>query len=245
MDRMPTETLANIMAASEDGQRLEQMDGMRRRCRSECLQISPIVHHRSNGNDFLKSTMPNGGDYYRDGSIPSNGKRNFTHMNIDHSLHHKDNIKENISMDEASGIKTNDYVDHRRYEKLQLYGEKSTRRQNYLYNLSEEDCGVGKDYYDLISIVSQDFDGQSDNKLMPKPFRDEVSKSMNGHAAAIEANCVRRTRARSESEQTEFYQVPNHHLHSAEVSIRIDLILLRADLQLHVAHARTHKMVHF
>lgn len=141
-------------------------------------------------------------------------------MTIDHGLRQKENIKENISMDESDGIKANDYADHRRYEKLQMYGDKAaSRRQNYLYNLSEEDCD-GKDYYDLISIVANDFDGQSDIKLMPKPFRDEVSKTMNGHAK-LEASCLRRTRARSESEHTEFYQVPNHQQDSSEVSFPI------------------------
>lgn len=216
MDRLPSETLAKIVSATEDGQRLEQMDGIRRRCHSECLQMSPIVHH-SNGNDFLKSAIPNG-DYHRDGNMVSNGKRNFTHIAIDHSLHQKENIKENISMDESDGIKANDYVEHRRYEKLQLYGDKAvSRRQNYLYNLSEEDCD-GKDYYDLLTIVTNDFDGQPDIKLMPKPFRDEVSKSMNGHAK-MEENSLRRARARSESEHTEFYPVRNQQHDSSEVSI--------------------------
>lgn len=226
MDRLPAETLAKIVSAAEDGHRLEQLDGIRRRCHSECLQMSPIVHH-SNGNDFLKSSMPNG-DYHRDGNIAPNGKRNFAHMAIDHSLHQKENIKENISMDESDGIKANDYTDHCRYEKLQLYGDKSaSRRQNYLYNLSEEDCD-GKDYYDLMSIVAHDFDGQSDIKLMPKSFRDEVSMSMNGHAK-IDSICLRRARARSESEHTEFYQVPNHRADSSEVSIK-RTIRLRAAL---------------
>lgn len=220
MDRLPTETLAKIVSVAEDGQHLEQIDGIRRRCHSECLQMSPIIHH-SNGTDFLKSAISNG-EYHRDGSIASNGKRNFTHMTHDHGLHQKENIKENISMDESDGIKANDYADHCRYEKLHLYGDKAvSRRQNYLYNLSEEDCD-GKDYFDLISIVANDFDSQSDIKLMPRPFRDEVSKTMNGHSD-IEQNCLRRTRAHSESEHTEFYQVPNHQRDPSEVSIPYSL----------------------
>lgn len=227
MDRMPTETLAKIVNAVDDGQHMEQMDGIRRRCHSECLQISPIIHH-SNGSDFLKSAMPNG-DYHRDGNIVTNGKRNFTHMNIDHGLHQKENIKENISMDESDGIKANDYPDHCRYEKLHLYGDKSvSRRQNYLYNLSEEDCD-GKDYYDFISIVANDFGGKAEVKLMSRPFCDEVSKSMNEHTKIEEQNCLRRTRARSESEHTKFCQVPNHQRDSStEVSRECRL---RADLQ--------------
>lgn len=224
MDRLPTESLAKLGNASEDGQHLEQMEGMRRRCRSECLQMSPIVHH-SNGNDFVKTSLPNG-DYHCDVGIASNGKRNFAHIAIDHSLQQqqKENIKENISMDhQTDGIKTNDFPDHFRYEKLQLYGDKSAnRRQNYLYNLSEEDCD-GKDYYDLMSMVTaNDFDSQTDIKLMPKPLCDEVSKSMNGHGHGHAKNesrkFLRRTRARSESEHTEFYQVPNYQSNPSEVS---------------------------
>lgn len=215
MERLPTEKLAKMVNGAEDGQHLEQMDGIRRRCQSECLQMSPIIHH-SNGSEFLKSAMSNG-DYHRDGTIASNGKRNFTHLTHEHGLRQKENIKENISMDESDGMKANDYVDHCRYEKLHLYGDKSASlRQNYLYNLSEEDCD-GKDYFDIISIVANDFDDQPDIKVVPRPFRDEVSKSMNGHANT-EPNCPRRVRARSESDHTDIYQVPNRQCDPSEVS---------------------------
>lgn len=100
---------------------LDQPNGIRRRCRSECLQMSPMIH-RSNGHD-------NNGQFcarpVTDATFSPNGKRIFSDC-----FHHKDNSKENISMEEID-VKTIEFNDHIRYEK-------PAKKPNFLFNLSEE-----------------------------------------------------------------------------------------------------------
>lgn len=251
MDAMPTsgqlsECLTKTGSATDQGsprssaQHLDQPNLiLRRRCRSECLQMSTIVHtngiNEQNGYDYEHLNeiccKPANADFRNtsgqhglqrsvylsngDSANSPNSKRIYSHIDSAQSgnLQHKENIKENISMDE-SDIKITDYNDFR-YETPQLYGEK-VKKPNFLYNLNEEN---DKEYFDIISIVSNDFT-EPDIKLVGKKLRDESRincNNLNGYS--VESKSQRRTRARSESEQNECYQVPKQHvLHNQDNS---------------------------
>lgn len=230
-----------------NGLHFEQQPSMilRRRCRSECLQMSPIVHHplESSGIDQInelvskpmnsecrnietnvqqRSTFPHNGD---NGVQAVNSKRivgNFEPYQPANFLH-EDNIKENISMDECDN-NVNEFSDFTRYEKLQIYGD-NPKKQHFLYNLNEEG---DKEYFDIFSMVARDFN-VADVRLMEKKLKNEaavaaatvaavVCHNGNGETAEVIKNGHRRPRARSESEHAEFYQVPKQHVLHSDVS---------------------------
>lgn len=171
---------------------LDQPNGVRRRCRSECLQMSPVIHH-SNGFDLsapfsCKATLTNGD--YRDTNFPVNGKRIFADC-----FNHTEYSKENIAMgdNEAS---VNDFVDHHRFEKL-------SKKTNILYNAKED--SADKEYFEILTMANNDVE----SKLKAK--RDSNIKfSANG-------DHVQRIRA-CKMEQSEPSQVPKQQARVKENS---------------------------
>lgn len=212
---------------------------LRRQYRSECSQLSPTsVHSQSseqNGHEHetVCKTI-NGLDYRNlntsaqsrtafqsngnsDAISATNGKRAFAHheSHKPNDLQQKENIKENISMDDTDII-PGDYSDFH-YEKLPLYNEKK-KKTSFVSNLEDES--------EVISIANDDF-SDADNKLIETKCRNETSALVNNENNVSTRNGEqRRTRAHSDSEQSDFYQVPkqqafHHEQNSAEVSVCI------------------------
>lgn len=169
---------------------LDQPNGIRRRCRSECLQLSPAIHH-SNGIDLntpfsCKTTLTNGD--YRDTTFPVNGKRIFTDC-----FNHTEYSKENIAMGDNDSSAT-DFVDHHRFEKL-------SKKANLMFKTKED--SADKEYFEIITMDNNDVESKM------KSMRDaSVKLSTNG-------DHIQRIRA-CKTEQSEPTQVPKQQARVCE-----------------------------